>query len=91
MRFKPPKFLRKLIPGLIWDIPEERDVFLTFDDGPTPGVTEWILDELGRWDAKATFFCLGRNVEEHPELYERIVAEGHELSRALDSSLFSVV
>ncbi len=83
MRFKPPKFLRKLIPELVWDIPggtsvpEGRDVFLTFDDGPTPGVTEWILDELARWDARATFFCLGRNVEANPELYERIVAAGH--------------
>jgi peptidoglycan/xylan/chitin deacetylase (PgdA/CDA1 family) len=77
MRFKPPKFLRRLIPELVWDIPETRDVFLTFDDGPTPGVTEWILDELARHNAKATFFCLGRNVELHPELYTRIMAEGH--------------
>ncbi len=81
MRFKPPKFLRKLIPELVWEIPAAdssvlnkggvsitEDVFLTFDDGPTPGVTEWILDELARWDAKATFFCLGRNVETYPGL-----------------------
>jgi peptidoglycan/xylan/chitin deacetylase (PgdA/CDA1 family) len=65
------------MPELLWDIPEERDVFLTFDDGPTPGITEWILDELGRCDAKATFFCLGRNVEMYPELYRRIIEEGH--------------
>ena len=77
MRFKPPKFLRKLIPELVWDIPEGSDVFLTFDDGPTPEVTEWILDELKRWDARATFFCLGRNAEAHPELMQRIEAEGH--------------
>jgi peptidoglycan/xylan/chitin deacetylase (PgdA/CDA1 family) len=77
MRFKPPKFLRRLLPELIWDIPAEGSVHLTFDDGPTPGVTEWILDELARHDAKATFFCLGRNVEQHPELYARILAEGH--------------
>ncbi len=78
MRFKPPKFLRTLLPELVWDIPAgEDEVFLTFDDGPTPGVTEWILDELARHDAKATFFCVGRNVEAHPELFERIVAEGH--------------
>lgn len=77
MRFKPPKILRLAMPDLVWDIPEQRDVFLTFDDGPTPGVTEWILDELRRWDAKATFFCLGSNVEKHPELYARILAEGH--------------
>ncbi len=79
MRFKPPKFLRNLIPELVWDIPapERGDVFLTFDDGPTPGITEWILDELARHGAKATFFCLGRNVEAYPELYERILDEGH--------------
>ena len=79
MRFKPPKFFRKLIPELVWEIPaqEEGDVFLTFDDGPTPGITEWILDELARHGAKATFFCLGRNAEAHPGLIERILAEGH--------------
>ncbi len=77
MRFKPPKFLRNLMPGLVWEIPGGGDVYLTFDDGPTPGVTEWILDELARWDARATFFCLGRNVEAHPDLYARIVDEGH--------------
>jgi peptidoglycan/xylan/chitin deacetylase (PgdA/CDA1 family) len=79
MRFKPPKFLLNLFPALVWDVParERGDVFLTFDDGPTPGITEWILDELARHGAKATFFCLGRNVEAHPELYRRILAEGH--------------
>jgi peptidoglycan/xylan/chitin deacetylase (PgdA/CDA1 family) len=89
MRFKPPKFLRNLIPELVWDIPapEEGDVFLTFDDGPTPGVTEWILDELARHDAKATFFCLGRNVEAHPELYRRILAEGHRVGNHTHSHI----
>ncbi len=78
MRFKPPKFFMRLIPEPVWDIPAAEDeVYLTFDDGPTPGVTEWILDELARWEAKATFFCLGSNVEAHPELYRRIVEEGH--------------
>jgi peptidoglycan/xylan/chitin deacetylase (PgdA/CDA1 family) len=81
MRFKPPKFLRRLMPQLVWEMPagscSPQDVYLTFDDGPTPVITEWILGELARWDAKATFFCLGRNVEAHPDLCERIVAEGH--------------
>jgi peptidoglycan/xylan/chitin deacetylase (PgdA/CDA1 family) len=98
MRFKPPKFLRKIMPTLIWDIPDTGDcrhdcndpsvavtgraderghVFLTFDDGPTPGITEWILKELARFDMKATFFCLGKNVEMYPGLYERIIEEGH--------------
>lgn len=76
------------MPELVWEIPrresvsddrvsESGDVFLTFDDGPIPGVTEWILDELAKWDAKATFFCLGRNAESHPELVRRILTEGH--------------
>jgi peptidoglycan/xylan/chitin deacetylase (PgdA/CDA1 family) len=77
MRFKPPKFLRRTMPDLVWNIPEQRDVFLTFDDGPTPGVTEWILDRLRAHGARATFFCLGANVEKYPDLYARIVAEGH--------------
>jgi peptidoglycan/xylan/chitin deacetylase (PgdA/CDA1 family) len=78
MRFKPPKILRNLMPGLVWNIPSTGgEVYLTFDDGPTPAITEWVLDELARWDAKATFFCLGRNVEANPELYRRILAEGH--------------
>lgn len=92
MRFKPPKFLRKLMPDLVWDIPSGANaeggaavsgtetsgtVYLTFDDGPTPEITEWILDELARFDAKATFFCLGKNVEKHPDLYLRMVESGH--------------
>jgi peptidoglycan/xylan/chitin deacetylase (PgdA/CDA1 family) len=79
MRFKPSKYLRKLMPALIWDVPGagDGDVFLTFDDGPTPGITEWILKELARFDMKATFFCLGKNVALYPELYEQILAAGH--------------
>jgi peptidoglycan/xylan/chitin deacetylase (PgdA/CDA1 family) len=75
---RPPSILRKLFPGLIWTIPnDENRVFLTFDDGPDPEVTPWVLDMLGKYDAKATFFCLGRNVEKYPDLFERIKAEGH--------------
>ncbi len=77
MRFKPPRLIRKLMPSLVWDIPCEGCVHLTFDDGPTPGITEWILDELERHGAKATFFCLGKNVERYPELYRRIIDGGH--------------
>ena len=66
-----------MLPDLIWQIEDERGVYLTFDDGPTPGVTEWILDTLRRHNAKATFFVLGKNVEKYPDLYEKIIAEGH--------------
>ena len=75
---RPPSIIRKLFPGLVWTIPNEKNqVFLTFDDGPDPEVTPWILDTLGKYNAKATFFCLGKNVEKYPDLFERIKKEGH--------------
>ena len=60
------------------DSPRPR-VALTFDDGPTPGVTEWILSTLDKYDAKATFFVLGKNVEMYPDLYRRILDAGHKV------------
>ena len=75
---RPPTIIRKLFPELIWTIPnEENRVFLTFDDGPDPEATPWVLDLLGEHNAKATFFCLGRNVEKYPDLFQRIRDEGH--------------
>ena len=79
MKITPPKFIRKLLPDLIWQIDDERGVYLTFDDGPTPGITEWILSLLKRYDAKATFFVLGKNVERYPDLYAKIIADGHQV------------
>ena len=67
------------MPDLIWEIADEEGVFLTFDDGPTPGVTEWILSTLDKYDAKATFFVLGKNVEMYPDLYRRILDAGHKV------------
>ena len=66
-----------MLPDLVWQIEDERGVYLTFDDGPTPGITEWILEMLRRYNAKATFFVLGKNVERYPDLYAKILAEGH--------------
>ena len=77
MKISPPKFIRNMFPDLVWQIEDERGVYLTFDDGPTPGITEWILSTLRRYNAKATFFVLGKNVEMYPDLYEKIIAEGH--------------
>ncbi len=77
MKIDPPKFLRKMLPDLIWSIEDEHGVYITFDDGPTPGVTEWILATLRRYNAKATFFVLGKNVEMYPDLYEKILKDGH--------------
>jgi peptidoglycan/xylan/chitin deacetylase (PgdA/CDA1 family) len=66
-----------MLPDLVWQIEDDRGVYLTFDDGPTPGITEWILGMLRRHNAKATFFVLGKNAERYPDLYAKILAEGH--------------
>ena len=77
MKITPPKFICRMLPDLVWKIEDERGVYLTFDDGPTPGITEWILATLKRYNAKATFFVLGKNAEKYPDLYAKILAEGH--------------
>ncbi|MDR1226620.1 MAG: polysaccharide deacetylase family protein [Prevotellaceae bacterium] len=78
MRLRVPPFLKRLYPAAIWNFPNEADsVFLTFDDGPTPEITPWVINKLAEYDAKATFFCLGKNVEQHPEEFTLIRANGH--------------
>lgn len=75
-----PRILQWLFPGYVWRMPGTGKVMhLTFDDGPIPDVTPWVLDELARYDAKATFFCIGRNCAAHPAIVDRIRAEGHGL------------
>lgn len=73
------RLLRWFMPrGLIWEIPEkEKVLYLTFDDGPVAGVTDKTLALLERFNAKATFFCVGDNVRKHPETYQAIIASGH--------------
>jgi peptidoglycan/xylan/chitin deacetylase (PgdA/CDA1 family) len=78
MHFNAPAFLRHIFPAFVWSFEgETQRVFLTFDDGPRPEVTPWVLDELDKWQAKATFFCLGKNVEMFPDLFREIKARGH--------------
>lgn len=73
-----PRFIQRLYPERIWAFSRsENSVYLTFDDGPIPEVTPWILDELKKYNAKATFFCIGENVQKHPEIFRRIISEGH--------------
>jgi len=77
---KTPKFIKKTFSGLTWNITEKRKtIYLTFDDGPTPEVSPWVLDLLFKYNAKATFFCLGENAERYPELLKRIIEEGHSI------------
>lgn len=73
-----PSLLTKAFPSLIWKIPtNEKVLYLTFDDGPVPEATPWVLETLKKYNAKATFFCVGDNVRKHPFLYEQILKEGH--------------
>ncbi len=72
------KILRTLYPNWIWSVKsKEKKIYLSFDDGPHPEITPWVLDELKRYNAKASFFCIGKNVAQYPEIYQRILAEGH--------------
>lgn len=66
---------------MIWRMPDtgEKTLYLTFDDGPAPNVTDQVLDILQEYGAKATFFCIGQHALNHPTIIDRILAEGHEL------------
>ena len=73
-----PRILRSFFPSLVWEMPrDEKKIFLTFDDGPHPIITPKIIDLLRRYDAKATFFCVGRNVEANKDIFNMILKEGH--------------
>ena len=76
---KTPWLVKKLIyPSYIWHLPSnEKKIYLTFDDGPHTVATKFVLEELKKFSAKATFFCLGKNVLEHPDLYSSILSQGH--------------
>jgi len=85
---KTPILAKKIFPKLTWDnINEDKAVYLTFDDGPTPAITTWVLDELKKYNAKATFFCLGKNVKLYPELYQRIKNEEHSIGNHTNNHL----
>ena len=76
--YKTPQLLKWYYPSLIWDFTTaEKCVYLTFDDGPTKEYTLWILEELEKYNAKATFFCIGKNVERNSDEFESIVNKGH--------------
>ena len=71
---KTNKFIKKLFPNYVWDIPNtENKIYLTFDDGPTPEITEWVLEQLKKHQAKATFFCIGKNINNHNDIFLKII------------------
>lgn len=81
--FKFPKWLKRFYPNAIWDFfpastnATKATIYLTFDDGPNPKSTKWILDLLDSYNAKASFFCVGENVKKNPDLYASLIANGH--------------
>jgi peptidoglycan/xylan/chitin deacetylase (PgdA/CDA1 family) len=75
---KTNRIIKWIFPNYVWDIPNDgQKVFLTFDDGPTPEITEWVLEQLKLHNAQATFFCIGNNIEKYPEIFQKTIAEGH--------------
>jgi len=87
---KTPWWLKKWYGNLVWDLPQktgDKVLYLTFDDGPHPVATPFVLDELRRHAARATFFCIGKNVREHPLIYRRILEEGHRVGNHTQNHL----
>lgn len=75
---KTNSFIKKVFSKFIWDIPNrENKIYLTFDDGPTPEITAWVLNQLQKYNAKATFFCIGDNIRKYPEIFNQVNEDGH--------------
>ncbi len=72
--------IKKIFSNYIWDVPNhDNKIYLTFDDGPTPEITEWTLNQLDNYNAKATFFCIGDNIRKYPEIFKRVVEKNHSI------------
>ncbi len=85
---KTPLFIQSMFPRFLWKVTgDDKVLFLTFDDGPIPDVTPWVLDTLEEYSAKATFFCVGNNVRKNPEVYNRITSSGHSVGNHTYSHL----
>ncbi len=77
---KTNRLIKRVFSNYVWDIPTvEKKVYLTFDDGPTPEITAWVLNQLKAFDAKATFFCIGNNIQKYPEIFNLILLNGHNI------------
>lgn len=77
-----PAIARALYGSRLWRVPVEdagKSLYLTFDDGPIPEVTPWVLEQLRPYNAKATFFCIGKNIEAHPDVFAQVKAAGHSI------------
>jgi peptidoglycan/xylan/chitin deacetylase (PgdA/CDA1 family) len=78
--YQTPAWLKAFFPKYLWRRNKnEKALYLTFDDGPIPEVTEWVLDTLQAYQAKATFFCIGDNIRKHPSVFRQIIVQGHQI------------
>jgi peptidoglycan/xylan/chitin deacetylase (PgdA/CDA1 family) len=78
--YRIPFFLQKLFPAYTWKVnTDDKQLFLTFDDGPHPQITPWVLNILAEFNAKATFFCVADNVKKYPEVFKQIILAGHSI------------
>ena len=76
--YKTPSLLKKISDDLVWDITvDDKDIYLTFDDGPIPTLTEYVLDVLDDFEAHATFFCVGENIFKYPKICEKVMEKDH--------------
>ncbi|GHE67272.1 MULTISPECIES: polysaccharide deacetylase family protein [Roseivirga] len=76
--FRTPFLAPYAFPNLLWRVNTlEKHIYLTFDDGPIPGLTEWVLEQLKTHEANATFFCVGENIARHSSIFRQIISEGH--------------
>src|SRR6201985_2613042 len=83
-----PWWLKLFYSRLIWRMPSrEKVLYLSFDDGPHPVATPFVLEELKKYKARGTFFCIGKNVQEYPQLYRRILLEGHRVGNHTQNHL----
>ena len=76
---KIPSFISSIFPRFTWSKETDNEIYLTFDDGPTPEITDFVLESLAEYNAKATFFCIGKNVESNPSIISRIISGGHSI------------
>jgi peptidoglycan/xylan/chitin deacetylase (PgdA/CDA1 family) len=85
---KTPFWLRAIYPTCTWRIDtREKKLYLTFDDGPHPVATTFVLEQLAKYNAKATFFCIGKNVQAHPKIYQQIINCGHQIGNHTQTHL----
>ncbi|MDI5948811.1 polysaccharide deacetylase family protein [Flavobacterium yafengii] len=79
---KTNRIIKKIFSNYTWDVSNtgsSNTVYLTFDDGPIPEITEWVLNELKKHNVKATFFCIGDNIDKNPEIFKKVISDGHSI------------